>query len=116
MRSILIIIVLLITSGCCKYMPSDVLFLVEGVAPSGDKCELHLLFEGKDMERVETISEDFVVDYYVSFCQRNYIVQAVCNGKIVSKKTVFFPSETTPQPYDIGIIQSKGKRVKNATP
>lgn len=97
-------------------MPSDVMFLVKGVAPSGNECELHLLFEGKDVEHVETISEDFVVDYYVSFCQRDYTLQAICNGKVVSEKIVFFPSETTPQPYDMGRIYSKNKRVKDAKP
>ncbi len=110
-------LLILALSGCCSYMPNDLMFEVKGAAPRDAKCELNLLFEGQVISTEDL--EDLVVDksgsffhnfnsvFFVSFCERPYTVQAVCDGKVVLEKAVIFPNKQTEQPFDLGMLRRK---------
>ncbi len=100
-------------AGCCNYMPSPPLW-VEGVAPSDDQCELHLLVEGKVIDLID-ISGKFTDGFFVSFCQKQYTLQAVCNGNVVYEANFKYPRDpTVPVPYNIGEISSEIKKSKGS--
>ncbi len=100
-------LLILVLSGCCSYMPDDLMFAVKGVAPRDAKCELNLLFEGKPISTKKPIADKFNSVFYVSFCERLYTVQAICNGKVVIEKAVIFPNKQTQQPFDLGLLPIK---------
>ncbi len=100
-------VLMLALSGCCSYMPADLMFEVKGIAPNDAKCELNLLFEGKQISTREPVADKFNAVFYVSFCERTYTVQAICNGKVVLEKAVIFPNKQTQQPFDLGMLPRK---------
>src|SRR5574341_380157 len=97
-------LLILALSSCCSYMPDDLMFEVKGVAPRDAKCELNLLVEGQVISTREPVVEKFNSVFYVSFCERSYTVQAICDGKVVLKKAVIFPNKQTQQPFDLGML------------
>ena len=100
-------LLLLALSGCCSYMPDDLMFEVKGVAPHNAKCELNLLVEDQVISIQEPVADKFNSVFYVSFCERSYTVQALCDGKVVLEKTVIFPNKQTKQPFDLGMLPRK---------
>jgi len=103
-KTFLSALLLLSLSGCCSYMPADLMFEVKGVAPHDAKCELNLQVDGQVISTRESVANKFNSVFYVSFCKRSYIVQAVCDGRVVLEKAVIFPNKQTQQPFDLGLL------------
>lgn len=109
MKYVFIVTADLVLSGCCSYMPADLMFPVKGIAPSDTECELHLLFEGKEAAPREPVTGEFYTLFYVSFCKRQYRLQALCEGRTVYEKAVLFPGDfDIKNPYDMGQLGRKG--------
>jgi len=106
LRNILFGVTAFVISGCCEYMPSDLMFEVKGEAPQNKECELNLLINDEYVSTTEPIVGKFHTIFYVSFCKRQYTLQASCDGKVVYEKDVIFPSETTEQPLNIGKLHT----------
>jgi len=115
-RNLFISMVILVLSGCCSYMPNDLMFEVKGVAPPETECELNLLIDGKPVLPSEPITGDFHAIFYVSFCKSQYTLQAVCRGKIVFEKAVIFPDKMTNQPYDVGMLNGETMKTNDNKP
>lgn len=95
-------LIALIISGCCTYMPNDLMFEVEGTAPIDAGCELELLYAGESASPAQPVAGEFHSVFWVSFCEHRYTLQAVCNGKVVYENDVIFPGKKATRPYDMG--------------
>ncbi len=95
-----------LATSCCRWFPmaDDAIFKVTGYAPSDKDCSLHLLFEGKEVNKPETVKGKFEKTYYLSFCTETYTIEAKCNGQTKYKEEIKFPSKNMPQPYSLGVI------------
>jgi len=103
----------LIISGCCTYMPSDLMYEVKGTAPTDAECELNLLRAGEPVSPAEPVAGEFHSVFWVSFCERRYTLQAVCDGKVVYENDVIFPSKNATRPYDMGKLDIKPKKASD---